>query len=123
MNIGTFSMSLAVKDIAKSRQFYLDLGFEIIGGDESQNWLILKNHETTIGLFAGMFDKNMLTFNPGWDRNCNKLAEFPDIRELVGKYKTAGIKVSDESFAEASGPGSFTVEDPDGNIILFDQHV
>ncbi len=123
MSLGTFSMSLAVKDIQKSKQFYLDLGFNIIGGDETQNWLILKNGETTLGLFSGMFNNNMLTFNPGWDKNCKKLKSFPDIRELVAQYKEAGIEVSDESFASESGPGSFTVKDPDGNIILFDQHV
>jgi lactoylglutathione lyase len=123
MNLGAFSISLAVKDIHASKVFYEKLGFREFGGDISQNWLILKNGETVIGLFQGMFDKNMLTFNPGWDQNAQKLDTFADIRELQRQLKEQGMKFMSEAEENTTGPASFIVIDPDGNPILFDQHV
>lgn len=123
MDIGTFSVSLAVKDIEKSRAFYEKLGFEFFGGDQSQNWVILKNGDSCIGLFQGMFENNIMTFNPGWDKNCNTLESFVDVRELHKKFTSDGLEVSSESITGDSGPSSFSVADPDGNAILFDQHV
>jgi len=123
MRLGNFSVSLAVKDLAASRAFYEKLGFSQVGGDPSQNWLILQNGTTTIGLFQGMFDKNLLTFNPGWDHKCNTLAEFDDIREIQQRLKKQGIALSTEADESSSGPASFSTVDPDGNPILVDQHV
>jgi hypothetical protein len=123
MNLGAFSISLSVKDIVKSRYFYLKLGFQEFGGDISQNWLILKNGVSIIGLFQGMFDKNILTFNPGWDQEAKALATFDDIRELQDSYLSQGIALSSTVEKSTKGPGSFTLVDPDGNEILFDQHV
>jgi len=123
MGIGAFSISLVVKDIEKSRAFYDKLGFESVGGEPSQNWLIMRNGDHTIGLFQGMFDRNMLTFNPGWDKECNTLESFVDVRQLLEKYKSAGIEIENESVTAESGPAYFSVVDPDGNPILFDQHV
>lgn len=122
MQLGAFSISLNVSDIHASKDFYEKLGFETLGGDIEQNWLILKNGSTIIGLFQGMFEKNMLTFNPGWDQNAQNLEEFTDVRELQKKLKANGVKFLDEAGETGEGPASFIVEDPDGNPILLDQH-
>ena len=122
MKLGAFSVSLSVKDIEKSKAFYEKLGFEDLGGDISQGWLILKNGSTVIGLFQGMFEKNILTFNPGWDQSAENLDEFTDIRKLQAELKAKGIKLTTEVDEATEGPGSFTIEDPDGNPILVDQH-
>jgi lactoylglutathione lyase len=123
MNLGAFSISLAVKDLAASRQFYEKFGFKAFAGDPSQNWLILKNGDHVIGLFQGMFDKNILTFNPGWDQNAQKLAAFTDVRELQRHLKAQGVQMVSEADESTSGPASFIAVDPDGNSILVDQHV
>jgi lactoylglutathione lyase len=123
MQLGAFSVSLAVKDIEASKSFYEKLGFETFGGDASQNWLILKNGEHTIGLFQGMFEKNILTFNPGWDSHARKLDRFTDIRELQLELKNRGVMLVSEVDEDSAGPGSLTLIDPDGNPILVDQHV
>ncbi|NNF66891.1 MAG: VOC family protein [Gammaproteobacteria bacterium] len=123
MQLGNFSLSLAVKDLTKSRDFYEKLGFSMVHGDPSQNWLILKSGQTIIGLFQGMFDKNMLTFNPGWDAAGKELESYTDIRDLQRQFKDAGLKVENEADEDSTGPASFMVVDPDGNPILFDQHV
>jgi len=123
MDLGTFSISLAVKDIAASRSFYEKLGFKAFAGDASQHWLILKNGDHTIGLFQGMFEKNILTFNPGWDSNAQKLDAFTDVRDLQRQLKAQGIALQTEVDETSSGPASFVVVDPDGNPILVDQHV
>ena len=123
MQLGAFSISLAVKDIEASRAFYTKFGFEVIGGDASQNWLILRNGEHTIGLFQGMFEKNTLTFNPGWDREATALDSFTDIRDLQRLLKSQGVELLSEADETTSGPDSFSLLDPDGNPILFDQHV
>jgi lactoylglutathione lyase len=122
MKLGNFSVSLAVKDIALSRSFYEKFGFSVIGGDQSQNWLVLKNEEARIGLFQGMFDKNILTFNPGWDNNAKNIADFADVREIQRELKKQGIQFLSEADENTSGPASFMVVDPDGNQILVDQH-
>lgn len=116
-------MSLAVKDIEVSKAFYENFGFNVVGGDAAQNWLILRNGEHTIGLFQGMFEKNTLTFNPGWDANANQLDTFTDIRELQRELKAKGIQLVAEADETTSGPASFVAIDPDGNPILVDQHV
>ena len=121
--LGNFSVSLAVKDIAASRDFYVKLGFTVFGGDQAQNWLILRNRAATIGLFRGMFDRNTLTFNPGWDADGNTLSDFTDVREIQRRLKASGLQLSLEADVSGSGPGSLMVIDPDGNPILFDQHV
>jgi len=123
MKLGAFSISLTVKDIKASKAFYEKLGFKDFGGDVSQNWLILKNGECVIGLFQGMFDKNMLTFNPGWDGNAQKLDKFTDVRELQKQLKAQGVELMTEADEGTTGPASFVVVDPDGNPILVDQHV
>ncbi len=123
MELGAFSLSLAVKDIAASKAFYQKLGFEIFGGNESKRWLILKNGPCVVGLFQGMFEKNALTFNPGWDGNAAKLATFTDIREIQRELKKHGVQFMTEADESSTGPASFAVIDPDGNPILFDQHV
>ena len=123
MKLGTFSVSLAVKDIQASKLFYENLGFEVFGGDQSQNWLIMKNGNSTIGLFQGMFEKNILTFNPGWDDRANPLDSYTDIRDLQKQLKSKGIEFQTEADEETSGPASFIIADPDGNPILVDQHV
>jgi lactoylglutathione lyase len=122
MQLGNFSVSLAVKDIEASRQFYEKLGFTVFGGDQSQGWLILKNGAAVIGLFQGMFEKNILTFNPGWDANAQPLDEFTDIRELQRSLKAQGVALASEADESTTGPASFMIADPDGNTILFDQH-
>jgi len=123
MELGAFSASLTVKDIQVSKEFYEKLGFEFFGGDIEQNWLILKNRDTVVGLYQGMFDKNMLTFNPGWDGNAQELDDFTDVREIQRQLKEQGMEVIDEADESTTGPASFMVLDPDGNPILFDQHV
>jgi lactoylglutathione lyase len=123
MELGAFSISLAVLDIEASRTFYEKLGFKVFGGDVSQNWLILKNGDHAIGLFQGMFEKNTLTFNPGWDRNARKLDAFSDIRDLQRHLKGQGVEFLSEADESTTGPASFVVVDPDGNPILVDQHV
>ena len=122
MNVGSFSVSLAVKDILVSRDFYAKLGFEEIGGNADDNWLILRNGDHVIGLFQGMFDKNMLTFNPGWDQQCANLESFTDVRDLQKELKSQGVEVATEADESTEGPASFMITDPDGNPIHFDQH-
>jgi catechol 2,3-dioxygenase-like lactoylglutathione lyase family enzyme len=122
MNLGCFSVSLTVKDIGKSKEFYQALGFEVFHGDESQGWLIMKSPTCNLGLFQGMFDKNIMTFNPGWDQDAQNVETFTDIREIQKSLKEKGIKFTREIEGEASGPANFALEDPDGNQILFDQH-
>jgi predicted enzyme related to lactoylglutathione lyase len=123
MQLGNFSVSLAVKDLAASREFYEKFGFKVRGGDATQGWLVLINGTTVIGLFQGMFEKNMLTFNPGWDVEKNTLANFTDVRELQRQLKAAGVKLTTEADETTSGPAHFMAVDPDGNPILVDQHV
>lgn len=123
MELGAFSISLAVKDIAASQAFYEKFGFQVFGGDNTQNWLIMKNGEHVIGLFQGMFDKNMLTFNPGWDQDAQKLDSFTDVRVLQQQLKAQGVEFINEAVEGTGGPGYFTAVDPDGNPILIDQHV
>jgi catechol 2,3-dioxygenase-like lactoylglutathione lyase family enzyme len=123
MELGAFSISLAVKDIEVSKEFYEKLGFKVFGGDISQNWLIMKNGNHTVGLFQGMFEKNTMTFNPGWDQDTNKLDNFIDIRELQRHLKEQGVEFISETDENSTGPASFSVLDPDGNPILVDQHV
>lgn len=123
MKLGAFSISLNVKDIEASKSFYEKLGFHVFGGDAAQNWLIMKNGDHIIGLFQGMFEKNILTFNPGWDQNANRLDSFTDVRVLQRKLKEQGLKIENEADESTTGPASFVVIDPDGNPILIDQHV
>lgn len=123
MELGAFSVSLAVKDIEASKLFYEKLGFTVFAGDQTQNWLVLKNGESTIGLFQGMFKENILTFNPGWSRDATELREFTDIRVLQRQLKDRGIKMITEADESSTGPASFMISDPDGNSILVDQHV
>ncbi|GAA1793245.1 hypothetical protein GCM10009712_45160 [Pseudarthrobacter sulfonivorans] len=123
MELGAFSISLTVKDIAASAAFYEKLGFTSFGGDITQNWLILKNGETVIGLFQGMFEKNMLTFNPGWNQNAEAVDSFTDVRRIQRELKSQGAEFVSEADETSSGPGSFIVVDPDGNPVLVDQHV
>jgi len=123
MQLGNFSVSLAVKDIAASRAFYEKFGFTVWGGDQEHNWLILKNGSAVIGLFQGMFERNILTFNPGWDNDAKQLPEFTDVRDLQRGLKAQGVQLLTEADEATSGPASFMVEDPDGNQILVDQHV
>jgi lactoylglutathione lyase len=123
MDLGTFSISLTVKDLAASKDFYEKFGFTVFAGEASQGWLILKNSTHVIGLFHGMFEKNILTFNPGWDNNAQKLATFTDVRELQRQLRAQGVQFQQQADESTTGPASFVVVDPDGNPILFDQHV
>ena len=123
MNLGNFSISLAVKDLDASRKFYEKFGFTVFGGNPAQNWLILKNGSHVIGLFQGMFEKNILTFNPGWDQNAQKLPTFTDVRELQRQLKAQGVRLMQEADESTTGPASFVALDPDNNPILVDQHV
>jgi len=124
MELGNFSVSLAVKDIEASKLFYEKLGFTVFGGNQTQNWLIMKNGDHAIvGLFQGMFDKNILTFNPGWDSNAQTLGSFTDVRDLQRHLKAQGVQLQTEADENTTGPASFMVVDPDGNPILVDQHV
>ena len=122
MKLGAFSVSLAVKDLAASRDFYEKLGFEKFGGDPAHNYLIMKNDDHVIGLFQGMFEKNMLTFNPGWDQSCGELDDFTDVRDLQKRLKDEGIALDMEADETTAGPASLMITDPDGNPILIDQH-
>ncbi|MEO0820129.1 MAG: VOC family protein [Pseudomonadota bacterium] len=122
MQLGAFSISLAVQDLARSAAFYETLGFRRIGGDAAQNWLILKNGDAVIGLFQGMFEGNVLTFNPGWTQDAAETDPFTDIREIQRDLKRAGIALASEADESTAGPASLTLTDPDGNRILIDQH-
>jgi catechol 2,3-dioxygenase-like lactoylglutathione lyase family enzyme len=123
MRLGNFSVSLAVKDIAASRAFYEKLGFRVFMGDQAKNWLILQNDTCTIGLFQGMFSKNTLTFNPGWDRKAETLQDFDDVRAIQRTLRSRGLALAPEANEATTGPASLMVIDPDGNPILIDQHV
>jgi catechol 2,3-dioxygenase-like lactoylglutathione lyase family enzyme len=123
MELGAFSISLAVKNIETSRAFYEKFGFKAVGGDASQNWLILRNSDHTIGLFQGMFERNTLTFNPGWDKNAEQVDSFTDVRDLQRQLKAQGVELLTEADETSTGPASFIAVDPDGNPILVDQHV
>ncbi len=123
MDLGAFSVSLAVRDLQKSRGFYEKLGFSAFEGDESQNWLIMKNGAHVIGLFQDMFPENILTFNPGWDQDAQPLASFTDVREILKDLQAKGLEIDDASISGTSGPSSISLSDPDGNLILIDQHV
>ena len=123
MNLGAFSISLTVKDLEASQSFYEKLGFQVFGGEATQNWLIMKNGDHVIGLFKGMFEQNILTFNPGWDQNGNKLDSFTDVRQLQQELKAHSLNIVNEADESTTGPASFIVTDPDGNPILIDQHV
>ena len=123
MELGAFSVSLTVKDIEASQSFYEKLGFQVFGGDAAQNWLILKNGDHVIGLYQGMFEQNILTFNPGWDQDGKPVDSFSDVRELQRALKAQGLEIVDEADESTTGPASFIVIDPDGNPILIDQHV
>lgn len=122
MHLGAFSLSLTVKDIEASATFYGKLGFTKFGGDSTQNWLILKNGDTVLGLFQGMFEQNLLTFNPGWNQDAEELDSFTDVRDLQRQLKAAGVEFQTEADEDTTGPASFVVVDPDGNPILVDQH-
>ncbi|MGZ5494820.1 MAG: VOC family protein [Thermoanaerobaculia bacterium] len=123
MDLGAFSVSLAVKDIEASKVFYEKLGFKAFAGDQSHNWLIMKNADKAIGLFQGMFENNILTFNPGWNSDAQAVGKFTDIRELQRKLKASGVTMITEADESTGGPASFMIADPDGNTILVDQHV
>ena len=123
MQLGAFSISLAVKDLAASRAFYEKFGFQAFGGNQDENWLILKNGDAVIGLFQGMFEGNLLTFNPGWDQSANPVEQSTDVRELQRRLKAQGVALSPEADETTTGPGYFSAVDPDGNVILVDQHV
>ncbi len=122
MKLGAFSLSLSVKDLAASRDFYEKLGFESFAGNPDENWLILKNGDHIIGLFQGMFERNMLTFNPGWDQDCGELESFTDVREIQRALKDQGVRLDTEADESTQGPASCMLTDPDGNPILIDQH-
>lgn len=123
MKLGAFSISLSVKDLSKSKAFYENLGFEVFAGNMGKNYLIMKNENSLIGLFHGMFENNIITFNPGWDANANKLDAFDDVRTIQKKLKGKDIKLESKADESTTGPASFMVSDPDGNVILIDQHV
>ena len=123
MELGAFSVSLAVKDLQASRAFYETLGFSAMGGDASQGWLILKNGSTVIGLFQGMFEKNILTFNPGWDQAAQPLASFTDVREIQASLDAEGVDITTRADPDTTGPAHIILSDPDGNVVMLDQHV
>lgn len=123
MKLGAFSISLAVKDLEKSKSFYENLGFDVFGGDMKQNYLIMKNGNSLIGLFQGMFEKNIITFNPGWDENANTLKDFDDVRDIQNSLKQKNVELITEADEGSGGPASITLIDPDGNPVLIDQHV
>ena len=123
MELGAFSVSLAVKDLQASRAFYEKLGFSAMGGDASQGWLILKNGSTVIGLFQGMFEKNILTFNPGWDQAAQPLASFTDVREIQASLDAEGVDITTRADPDTTGPAHIILSDPDGNVVMLDQHV
>lgn len=123
MRLGAFSISLAVADLAASQAFYMALGFEVVGGAAEQNWLILRNGDTTLGLFEGMFPKNTITFNPGWDGQAQPLSQFDDVRAIQAELEAKGLKLESRVEEGTSGPASILLMDPDGNPVLIDQHV
>ena len=123
LRLGNFSVSLTVKDIAASRAFYEKLGFHIKSGNQAQNWLVMQNETSTIGLFQGMFAKNILTFNPGWDRTGAALPEFDDVRDIQRVLLERGLALTTKADESSTGPASLTLDDPDGNQILLDQFV
>lgn len=123
MKLGVFSISLSVKDLKASKVFYENLGFKVFGGDMEKNYLIMKNEDSLIGLFQGMFEQNILTFNPGWDSNAQTLEEFDDVRLIQQELKSKGVELNRETEENSSGPASIVLFDPDGNVILIDQHV
>ena len=123
MELGAFSVSLAVQDLEASRTFYEKLGFEVVAGEPSENWQILRNGSCTIGIFQGMFEKNILTFNPGWDSQGQNLETYTDVRDLQRQFKAEGLQLQVEADENSTGPASFVLTDPDGNPILVDQHV
>ena len=123
MELGVFSISLTVKNLTVSKEFYEKLGFTVFGGDLKMNYLIMKNGNSLIGLFQGMFDKNILTFNPGWDINANTLESFDDVRTIQARLKSQNLELDQEADEQTSGPASITLTDPDGNPILIDQHI
>jgi len=123
MKLGVFSISLSVKDIAASKNFYEKLGFTVFGGNQADNWLIMKNGDHVIGLFQGMFEGNALTFNPGWNSEAQQLDEFTDVREIQRQLVAKGVELLTEADENSIGPASFMISDPDGNTILVDQHV
>lgn len=123
MKVGAFSISLSVKDINASKKFYEAMGFTVLGGDLKKNYLIMKNGNALIGLFQGMFKGNILTFNPGWDESGNKIGAFDDVRKIQQQLKNSGIKLDSEADEATAGPANFMLTDPDGNVILFDQHI
>lgn len=123
MELGAFSVSLAVKDLPASQVFYEKLGFTLFGGDPAKGWAIMKAGTTVIGLFHGMFDANILTFNPGWDSNAQPVAGFTDVREIQSRLRSGGVALLTAADEDTTGPASITLEDPDGNIILIDQHI
>ena len=122
MSIGAFSVSLTVKDIAASKEFYEKLGFTATSGDMAQNWIVMRSSDCTIGLFQGMFEKNMLTFNPGWDNNARNIEQFKDVRQIQEELLAKGISITEPADTQTTGPEYFYIEDPDGNPILIDQH-
>lgn len=123
MKLGAFSVSLSVKDLNISKEFYEKLGFKVFAGDLKMNYLIMKNENTLIGLFQGMFENNILTFNPGWDENANLLENFDDVRNIQQQLKKDGVSIDKEADTTTKGPESIVLTDPDGNAILIDQHV
>jgi lactoylglutathione lyase len=123
MELGAFSVSLPVNDLEVSKLFYEKLGFTVFGGDPSQNWLIMKNGDHAIGLFQGMFDQNILTFDPGWNSDAQELKDFPDVRELQHQIKSRGVELLSEADENTSGAASFMIVDPDANTMMVDQHV
>jgi len=123
MELGAFSNSLSVKDLSASKQFYEHLGFSVFGGQMEKNYLIMKNGTTLIGLFQGMFEKNIMTFNPGWDQEAKMINSFEDVRDIQKSLKANNISIINEADESTSGPASFFITDPDGNQILIDQHV
>ncbi len=123
MELGAFSISLSVKDLTASKSFYEKLGFSVFGGNADQNWLMMKNGDHVIGLFQGMFEHNILTFNPGWDQDANTLASFTDVRDIQRQLRAQGIQIQTEADETTTGPTSLMLTDPDGNTILIDQHV
>ncbi|MFQ3228833.1 VOC family protein [Reinekea sp.] len=123
MELGAFSISLSVSNIEESKVFYQKIGFEVVAGDQAQNWLVLQNGDHKIGLFQGMFEGNMMTFNPGWDQNRDTPEKFADVRELLSAFEAQDVNIVQKSITNESGPSHFTIKDPDGNLILIDQHV
>lgn len=122
MKLGAFSISLSVKNLQTSKEFYEKLGFSVFGGAMERNYLIMKNEESLVGLFQGMFNANILTFNPGWNQSAINLEDYDDVRKIQEALKNQGIEVGNEIDPKSQGPASFMVTDPDGNLILIDQH-